>query len=97
LLFGWDPIGVFAIDDADFMPPEDEYDCLIPKLYERLRAGDGESELLEVLTSELIEHFGLSPRPQIDRAFAAELVRWWNAWQRESARRPHDHSPGFDG
>jgi hypothetical protein len=43
--------------------PHDEYDCLIPGLYKRLRAGERDEELLVFLEHELVEHFGLPPRP----------------------------------
>jgi hypothetical protein len=78
LLRGWDPIGVFQDEDPQMHAPEDEYDCLIPGLYKRLRAGEGEEELLAFLERELVDHFGLSPRPQADRQFARELVGWWD-------------------
>jgi hypothetical protein len=78
LLRGWDPIGVFQDEDPEMHAPEDEYDCLIPGLYKRLRAGDREDELLAFLERELVEHFGLSPRPEADRQFARELVAWWS-------------------
>lgn len=78
LLRGWDPIGVFQDEDPQMNAPEDEYDCLIPGLYKRLRAGECEEELLAYLEHELVEHFGLSPRPQADRQFARELVAWWS-------------------
>jgi hypothetical protein len=77
LLRGWDPIGVFQDEDPDMHAPEDEYDCLIPGLYKRLRAGEGEDQLLVFLEHELVEHFGLSPRPEADRQFARQLVAWW--------------------
>lgn len=77
LLRTWDPIGVLLEDSPDWAA--DEYDCLIPGLYQRLRDGGSEDALLEFLTHELVSHFGLESRPTVDRAFAAELVTWWNA------------------
>ena len=73
----WDPIGVFQDEDPELHAPDDEYNCLIPGLYSRLRAGGREDELVAFLANELIGHFGLSPRPAADREFATELVSWW--------------------
>lgn len=83
LLRRWDPIGVFLDEDpkmhAEDDAPEDEYDCLIPGLYKRLRAGEREEQLLAFLQHELVHHFGLSPRPDADRKFARELTAWWDS------------------
>jgi hypothetical protein len=78
LLRRWDPIGVFHGDHPAADWPEDEYDCLIPGLYERLRGGEREAGLLAFLERGLVEHFGLTPRPVVDRQFARELVAWWD-------------------
>jgi len=78
LLRRWDPLGVFHGADPEADRPEDEYDRLIPGLYKRLRAGRSEEELLAFLERELVDRFGLSPRPVIDRQFARELVAWWD-------------------
>ena len=69
LLNAWDPIGVAS-------ELEDEYDHLIPDLYERLCEGHREPELLAFL-HERVEHFGLEPRPEADRWIAGELVSWF--------------------
>jgi hypothetical protein len=71
LLNEWDPIGVAS-------EVEDEYDSLIPYLYKRLQRGAREQQLLAFLTEELVERFGLEPRPEADRRVAAELVSWWD-------------------
>ncbi len=55
LLNAWDPIGVVA------RGPQDEYDCLIAPILDRLAAGDGADEIAAFLRLELDEHFGLNP------------------------------------
>ncbi|WP_433277432.1 hypothetical protein ACQPZA_00650 [Pseudonocardia xinjiangensis] len=55
LLNAWDPIGVVG-----FGGPEDEYDCLISPILDRLEGGAGAAELEAFLRSELENHFGLS-------------------------------------
>jgi hypothetical protein len=77
LLRDWDPIGVFPDDDPEMQAPPDEYDCLIPGLYERLRAGADEAALQAFIERELVDHFGLSPRPEADREFIGQLLVWW--------------------
>jgi hypothetical protein len=85
LLRGWDPIGVFQDEDPEQHAPEDEYDCLVPRLYGRLRAGEREPEILAFLEHELVEHFGLRPRREADRQFAGYVVGWWaDRTQRQS-------------
>jgi hypothetical protein len=77
LLRSWDPIGVFGDEDGVDPWPEDEYDCLIPGILTRLRAGDGEDELRAFLGHEQVTHFGITPRTAVDERFARELVSWW--------------------
>ena len=69
------PTHIFQNEELD--APQDEYDCLIPGIYRRLRAGAGEHERLAFLEHELIEHFGQRVRPQADRRFAGDLGSWW--------------------
>lgn len=56
LLNGWDPIGV--IEDGT---PDDEYDCLIAPILDRLERGAEPPELAAFLRVELEDHFGLDP------------------------------------
>lgn len=77
LLREWDPIGVFDHIDPDGHAPDDEYDCLIPGLYSRLRNGAGENEVFAFLEHELVMHFGIRVHPHPDRSFAQYVVTWW--------------------
>lgn len=54
LLNGWDPIGVVRAGG-----PEDEYDCLIAPILDRLVRGTSPGDLAAFLRHELDEHFGL--------------------------------------
>ncbi|GAA3654842.1 hypothetical protein ACG5V6_07150 [Streptomyces chitinivorans] len=72
LLNEWDPIGV-----ADAV--QDEYDCMLAPLLQRLRGGADQAEIGEFLRHELEEHFGLPPLPSEPEAMAARLVSWWTA------------------
>jgi hypothetical protein len=78
-LHAWDPIGIHEFPGFDLEAPVDEYDCFIPGLYRRLREGETEQEIHYFLSQQLVDHFGIEPRPEIDSALAAELVVWWNA------------------
>ncbi|MFF2546597.1 hypothetical protein ACFVUY_29135 [Kitasatospora sp. NPDC058063] len=72
LLNEWDPIGV-----ADEV--QDEYDCMLAPLLQRLRGGADRTEIGEFLRHELEDHFGLTPLPSEPEATAARLMSWWTA------------------
>ncbi|WP_228925233.1 hypothetical protein [Streptomyces sp. DH7] len=72
LLNEWDPIGV-----ADEV--QDEYDCMLAPLLQRLRSGADQAEIGEFLRHELEDHFGLAPLPSETEAMAARLMSWWTA------------------
>lgn len=87
LLNAWDPIGV-----ADAV--QDEYDCMLVPLLQRLRGGADQAEIGEFLRHELEDHFGLTPRPSEPEAMAARVMSWWTdagqhaAGAREKGPRP---------
>ncbi|MBQ0988191.1 hypothetical protein KBZ10_27505 [Streptomyces sp. F63] len=70
LLNEWDPIGV-----ADEV--QDEYDCMLAPLLQRLHGGADQTEIGEFLRHELEHHFGLDPRVQRPDAMAARVIAWW--------------------
>jgi hypothetical protein len=70
----WDPIGV-----AEIAP--DEYDCMHGPLFDRLRAGAGQTEIREFLRHELGDHFGLDPARYDLDSVANRIVGWWNTVQ----------------
>ncbi|MEU1045111.1 hypothetical protein ABZ400_08140 [Streptomyces sp. NPDC005897] len=72
LLNEWDPIGV-----ADAV--QDEYNCMLAPLLQRLRQGADQAEIGEFLWHELEDHFGLTPMPSEPEAMAARLMSWWTA------------------
>lgn len=72
LLNEWDPIGV-----ADTV--QDEYDCMLVPLLQRLRGGADQAEIGEFLRHELEDHFGLTPLPPEPEAMAARVMSWWTA------------------
>ncbi|MFD8425423.1 hypothetical protein [Streptomyces sp. NPDC059466] len=72
LLNEWDPIGV-----ADEV--QDEYDCMLAPLLQRLRRGADQAEIGGFLRHELEDHFGLTPLPSEPQAMAARLMSWWTA------------------
>lgn len=72
LLNEWDPIGV-----ADEV--QDEYDCMLTPLLQRLRHGADQVEIAEFLRHELEDHFGLTPLPSEPEAMATRLMFWWAA------------------
>ncbi|MFE2738737.1 hypothetical protein [Streptomyces sp. NPDC059349] len=72
LLNEWDPVGV----DDDV---QDEYDCMLAPLLERLWGDADQAEIGEFLRRELEDHFGLTPLPSEPEAMAARVISWWTA------------------
>lgn len=72
LLNEWDPIGV--ADDV-----QDEYDCMLAPLLQRLRGGANQTEIGEFLRHELADHFGLDPLGLRPEAMATRVIAWWAA------------------
>ena len=72
LLDEWDPIGVAELS-------QDEYDCMLAPLVERLQGGADRAEIGEFRWHELEDHFGLDPAFHGTDAMADRLVLWWTA------------------
>ncbi|MEU8917363.1 hypothetical protein [Streptomyces nigrescens] len=72
LLNEWDPIGV--TDEV-----QDEYDCMLAPMLQRLRGGANETEIGEFLQHEVEEHFGLDPLGARPEAMAIRVIAWWTA------------------
>ncbi|MER6559244.1 hypothetical protein ABT300_16195 [Streptomyces sp. NPDC001027] len=72
LLNAWDPIGV--ADDV-----QDEYDCMLAPLLQRLRAGADRPEIGDFLKHELEDHFGLGPLGLPPDAMAVRVIDWWTS------------------
>jgi hypothetical protein len=72
LLNHWDPIGVVDLVD-------DEYDCLIAPLWDKLTHGITQASLSEYLWLEIRDHFGLDPEPCGTDAFAERLLAFAGA------------------
>jgi hypothetical protein len=70
----WDPIGV-----ADLV--DDEYDCMLAPLWQRLLKGATAAEISEFLWLELEDHFGLDPHALDVDGFANRLVAWAESWR----------------
>lgn len=71
-LMRWDPIGV-----ADAPEAADEYDGLVGPVLGSLHRGADAAALSERIALARVEHLGLAPDPDADRALAETLVRWW--------------------
>jgi len=72
LLNEWDPVGV--ADDV-----QDEYDCMLAPLLQRLGSGTGRTEIGELLRHELEDHFGLAPLGLRPEAIASRVMGWWTS------------------
>ena len=73
LLNQWDPIGV-----ADLV--DDEYDCLLAPLWNKLTHGATRASLSEYLWFEVQDHFGLDPERCGTDAFAERLLALAATW-----------------
>ena len=69
LLNQWDPLRV-----ADFV--DDEYDCLLAPIWQRLSHGANLASLSEYLWFEIKDHFGMDPVRCGTDAFAEKLLAW---------------------
>nr|WTB31736.1 hypothetical protein OG781_21600 [Streptomyces sp. NBC_00830] len=72
LLNEWDPVGV--ADDV-----QDEYDCMLAPLFQRLGSGASRTEIGEFLRHELEDHFGLDPLGLRPEAMASRVIDWWTS------------------
>ncbi|MDR6975987.1 hypothetical protein J2X68_002675 [Streptomyces sp. 3330] len=70
LLDEWDPMGV--ADDV-----QDEYDCMLAPLLQRLRSGADRTGIGTFLRRELEDHFGLDPLGLRPEAMAVRVIDWW--------------------
>lgn len=74
LLNRWDPIGVAPGVDA----PDDEYDCLIAPILERLYVSSSGPDIASFLSAEFASHFGLDLDPAQTEGFAQQVTEWWS-------------------
>jgi hypothetical protein len=87
LLNQWDPIGV-----ADLV--DDEYDCLLVPLWDRLTHGATRASLSEFLWFEIQDHFGLDPERCGTDALAERLLALAVTWTTPDSRSATGFSPG---
>jgi len=57
--------------------PDEEYECLIPKLYSRLSSPDDEATLVSWLESEVQGHFGIVPKASHE--FIHSVITWYSS------------------
>jgi hypothetical protein len=64
----------------DLIPgsPKDEFDSLAHKLISHLTRGAKKEKIHDVLKSELIVSYGLSPTEMELQQFTIEINDWWN-------------------
>jgi hypothetical protein len=58
--------------------PKDAFSSLGHKLIAHLTRDASEAKIVEILESELIARYGLSPTEIELEQFAAEIVNWWD-------------------
>lgn len=70
LVWEWDPVNL----RSDRSQIEDEYDCIVHPVWNRLHAGDAPSAIEAFLVEFLPRHFGLEAHGA--RSFADAAVLW---------------------
>jgi hypothetical protein len=78
LLNGWDPAGLLAAG-----APRDEYDCVVDKVLSALSHGGSREEIVELLDSEILEHFGVQPNET--GLFATKVATWYELSTRDDS------------
>src|SRR5207249_3066866 len=79
ILRTWDPIGVFACEQASIRVPDTEYDSYAPHIVSMLARGCSEADLIAHLGQLRTSAMGLRPEPISDRRSALELRTWWQS------------------
>lgn len=87
MLVAWDPIGTVATGG-----PADEYDCVLWPLMRLLNEEASQDKLVEFLSTELRDHFGLEPEPSTAADFAVRAQAWFQM-RRKDARQPSPNAP----
>jgi hypothetical protein len=76
LVWAWDPIGL----GEDIRPKtEDEYDCILDKVYPMIRRQAPLGEIALVLNDFLPHHFSIRAQPEGAALFAGRALAWWRA------------------
>ena len=58
--------------------PSDEFDALNHKILSHLTKGVDNEKIFNVLKSELITYYGLSPVDKDVHQLTEEIINWWN-------------------
>ena len=58
--------------------PSDEFDALNHKILDHLTKGADNEKIFNVLKSELITYYGLSPTDKDIYKFTEEIRKWWH-------------------
>lgn len=76
---GWQQKLRKLINSWDLIPgaPSEEFDSLNNQLISHLSNGADEQKIYNVLRSELITYYGLSPNEVELEKFTNEVISWW--------------------
>jgi len=78
LINEWDPIGLLEIG-----APEDEYNCLVDPLLQKLRSGQSPEDLTAFLDQHIAEHFGADATSGVSADFVDRVMAWAAARRRD--------------
>lgn len=68
ILNRWDPV---------LGSPENEYDCLVHKVLGMLRRDASKDELISMIRSELVNHFGLHESKEQIKLVVEKILTFW--------------------
>ena len=88
LLVEWDPIGIFGEPKT-----EDEYDRYIPAIYQLLRQGTSQEQLVEHLSQVQREKMEIRPNRLSVNLTAIKLFWFWNMFTQGEISRQAISSP----
>jgi hypothetical protein len=77
LINEWDPVWLL-----EMRAPEDEYDCLVEPILQKLRSGQSAEDLTAFLDQHLAEHFGADTTPGMSADFVHRVMAWAAARRR---------------
>ncbi len=78
--FYWEKDLRKVIKSWDFIPgsPSDEFNTLNHKILNHINSGADKDKIFNVIRSELITYYGLSPNDNDIEQITEEILSWWS-------------------
>jgi hypothetical protein len=59
--------------------PDDEYDCLVHHILSAIHRGSREADLIQIIKSEMVQHFGVEESDRNIATVVEKLSEWWRS------------------